>query len=198
MSRRSSWSFSAGCIASLAVFALCLSARPTWAEGLVLTLTLPTQNTDGSAIPASGPGSYASTRAEWGSCAADGKFGVAAGEQVYTGTATTLATPDLTPGLWCARVYARTSACDAGPPCESAPTNAVSKTIMASGPVVSDPLVYQVSGVTDHFQLAPVGTVPLGTACDAAQSVNGRMAVPRAAVSWYGSVRPRVVVAVCQ
>lgn len=197
MSRRSNWSFSAGCITSLAAIALCLGASPTHAGDAVLTWTLATQNTDGTAIPASGPTSLASTRVEWGSCSGS-NFGTKAGEQVVAKPATTYTVTNLSAGTYCFRAYSRTVA-----GVESAPTNAVTKTILQAPPnppgnlAVADLVVYQVIGTPDAFALLPVGTVPAGTACDPSQSINGRYAVPRAAVTWYGSVKPQVVVAQC-
>ena len=190
-------SFWAACIASLAVFALCLSAKPTWAGDAALTWTLATQNTDGSAIPASGPTSLAATRVEWGTCSGSA-FGTVAGQQTVATPATTYTITGLAAGVWCFRAYSRTVA-----GLESAPTNVVTKTILQSPPqppgnlTVAALTVYQFIGTTDAITLLAVGTVPAGTACDPLQSVNGRYAVPRAAVSWYGSVRPRVVFAQC-
>lgn len=197
MSRRSNWSFSAGCIGLSAAIALCLGASPTHAGDAVLTWTLATQNTDGTAIPASGPTSLASTRVEWGTCSGS-NFGTKAGEQVVAKPATTHTVTNLSAGTYCFRAYSRTVA-----GLESAPTNAVTKTILQAPPnppgnlVVADLVVYQVIGTPDAFALLPVGTVPAGTACDPSQSINGRYAVPRAAVTWYGSVKPQVVVAQC-
>lgn len=197
MSHRSSWSFSAACTALSAAIALCLGASPTHAGDAVLTWTLATQNTDGTAIPASGPTSLASTRVEWGSCSGS-NFGTKAGEQVVAKPATTYTVTNLSAGTYCFRAYSRTVA-----GVESAPTNVVSKAILQAPPnppgnlAVADLVVYQVIGTPDAFALLPVGTVPAGTACDPSQSINGRYAVPRAAVTWYGSVKPQVVVAQC-
>ena len=196
-SRRWNWSFSAECIALWAAFALCLSASPANAGDAVLTWTLATQNTDGSAIPASGPTSLASTRVEWGTCSGS-NFGTASGQQIVATPAVTYTVTGLAAGVWCFRAYSRTVA-----GLESAPTVAVTKTILQAPPnppgnlTVADLVVYQFIGTTDAVTLLAVGTVPAGTACDPAQSVNGRYAVPRAAVTWYGSVRPRVVFANC-
>jgi hypothetical protein len=190
-------SFWAVCIASLAAFALCLSASPANAGDAALTWTLATQNTDGSAIPASGPTSLAATRVEWGTCSGSA-FGTVAGQQTVATPATTYTITGLAAGVWCFRAYSRTVA-----GLESAPTNVVTKTILQSPPqppgnlTVAALTVYQFIGTTDAITLLAVGTVPAGTACDPAQSVNGRYAVPRAAVTWYGSVRPRVVFAQC-
>lgn len=92
---------------------------------------------------------------------------------------------------------------------ESATSNVVSKVITnAPVPVVPTApaaltvaqgqlIVYQVLGTDAGFQLLPVGTVAPGTACITTQQVNGRYAVPTSAVTWYGSVKPKVVVAQC-
>lgn len=195
--RRLSWSFSAACTALLVAFALCLNASPARAGDAVLTWTLATQDTDGKAIPASGPTSLASTRVEWGTCNGSA-FGTAVGQQTVPTPATTYTVTGLTAGTWCFRAYSRTVA-----GLESAPTNVVTKTILQSPPqppgnlTVAALVVYQFIGTDDAVALLPVGTVPAGTACDPLQSVNGRYAVPRAAVTWYGNVKPRVVFAQC-
>lgn len=197
MSHRSSWSFSAACTALSAAIALCLGASPTHAGDAVLTWTLATQNTDGTAIPASGAGSLTSTRVEWGSCSGS-NFGTKAGDQLVAAPAMTYTVTGLAPGTHCFRAYSRNTYGQ-----ESAPTNAVSKVIATpvpqppTGLTVTATVAYQVIGTPDKFALLPVGTVPADTACDATQSVNGYYAVPRAAVTWYGSVKPQIVVAAC-
>lgn len=197
MSRRSSWSFSAAFTALLAVIALCLGASPTHAGDAVLTWTLATQNTDGTAIPASGPTSLASTRVEWGSCSGS-NFGTKAGEQVVAKPATTYTITNLSAGTYCFRAYSRTVA-----GVESAPTNVVSKTILPAPPqppgnlTVAATVVYQLIGTPDRFATIPVGTIPAGTPCDTTQAVLGLYVVPRAAVTWYGSTRPQSVLAQC-
>lgn len=175
----------------------CLLSLPAAAGDMVLTWTHPTKNTDNTNIPASGPGSLTGTRVEWGTCSGN-NFGTKAGEQVVAAPAATYTVTNLAPGKWCARVYARNTYSQ-----ESAPTNAVSKVLEAPTPnppsdlTVRDLVVYQVIGTLDRIALLPVGTVPAGTTCDPTQTVNGFYAVPRAAVTWYGSVKPQVVVASC-
>jgi len=196
-SRRWRWSFSAACIALWAAFALCLSAKPTWAGDAVLTWTLATANTDGSAIPASGPTSLAATRVEWGTCSGS-NFGTASGQQTVATPATTYTITGLAAGTWCFRAYSRTVA-----GLESAPTNAVTKTILQAPPqppgnlTVAATVVYQLIGTPDRFATIPVGTIPAGTPCDTTQAVLGLYVVPRAAVTWYGSTRPQSVLAQC-
>lgn len=58
-------------------------------------------------------------------------------------------------------------------------------------------VAYQMILTADHYIALPVGSVPIGTACDATQSVNGFNVIPRASVTWYGTVKPLVVVAQC-
>jgi len=61
-----------------------LSCFSTVALGATATLTWthPTQNTDGSIIPATGNGSIAQTRVEWGTCSSTGGFGTKESEVV--------------------------------------------------------------------------------------------------------------------
>lgn len=62
-----------------------------------------TTNTDGSAIPASGPGSIANTRIEWGTCGPGDSFGTKVGDKLVAGTVTTGQSDDLPVGRWCLR-----------------------------------------------------------------------------------------------
>ena len=62
---------------------------------------------------------------------------------------------------------------------------------------VADETVYGISQSNDIVRLFPIGTVPVGTACDGAMSVNGRYRVPRAEVDFAGTVQPPVVFAEC-
>lgn len=65
----------------------------------------PTQNTDGSAIPASGPGSLTGYVMEYGPCnAARDALASVTGTVAVAGL--TAPTPNLGPGSWCARVRA--------------------------------------------------------------------------------------------
>ncbi len=195
--RRWNWSSWAGCIASLAAIGLCLSASPAIAGDAALTWTLATANTDGSVIPASGPGSLTATKVEWGTCSG-ANFGTKAGEQIVATPAVTYTVTNLAPGTWCFRAYSRNTY-----GLDSAPTNAVSKVIAPPVPnppgslVVAATVVYQLIGTPDRFATVPVGTIPAGTACDTTQAVLGMYVVPRAAVTWYGSVKPQSVLAQC-
>ena len=61
-----------------------------------------TQNTDGSAIPATGAGSLVSTTVEYGTCNGNA-FGTKIGEVTSAGTGAV--TPNLGPGRYCARAF---------------------------------------------------------------------------------------------
>lgn len=90
-------------IALGAAIFLCASV----ALGAVLhaTWTNATANTDASAIPASGPGSIASSELEYGTCNT-AKDAIATVSQIIpvAGQGQTMDSPDLPPGDWCAHV----------------------------------------------------------------------------------------------
>lgn len=104
-------------------------ATATFAAILTVSWTNATQNTDNTAIPASGPGSIASTRIEYGSCAGTNVFGTKAGEVTVTGQGTTASLPNLGPGTYCARAFHTNTYGE-----ESGPSNVASKTIAAPVP----------------------------------------------------------------
>lgn len=106
--------------------------------------------------------------------------------------------PNLSAGMW---YFAMTTTAGSGATArESQRTNVVNKDVPPDpvGLIVKGPTVYQVLGTPNRFALNPVGTVPVGTACDATETVNGRYAVARELVTWYGSTKPQIVVAECQ
>jgi hypothetical protein len=74
------------------------------AADLNISWTLATQNTDGSAIPATGNGSLTGTRIEWGVC--DGvAWGGKTGERVVPAPGTSTVVTGVEPGTWCVRGY---------------------------------------------------------------------------------------------
>ena len=84
---------------------LCVASLPALAADITTTWTYPTQNTDGSAIPASGAGSIASSRVEWGTCAG-AAFGTKLGEASIPAPTRTHVATGLPPATYCVRVYA--------------------------------------------------------------------------------------------
>lgn len=172
--------------------ALAADASVTW--------TNPTQNVDGSAIPATGAGRLTGNRVEWGTCtgtAPNYTFGTAAGQQVFTTPTAAYTVPNLAPGTHCFRAYASTTYGESGPSGVAAKVIAPPLPQPPTGLTVAQLTVYTVLKRDDRFVMLPVGTVPAGTACDTTQSVNGYYVVPRGAVTWSGTVKPAVVVATC-
>lgn len=84
------------------VLVLSLIATVAVAATASLTWTNATKNTDGSNIPATGPGSLASTTVEYGSCSGS-NFGAKIGEVVVAGTIINATVPGLEPGTYCFR-----------------------------------------------------------------------------------------------
>lgn len=103
-------------------------ASVTVAATFTVTWDNATQNTDGSNIPATGPGSIVSTRIEHGTCNGTA-FGTKQGEWVVQGQGESSPTPDLAPGAHCLRAYHRNTYGN-----ESGPTPAVQKVVAAPTP----------------------------------------------------------------
>ena len=187
--RLSSLSWGA-CIALSAVFApWALSSSIASAGNAVITWTAPDRNEDGTALTdLSG-------------------FKILYGQNASTLTQSVTLTdpglrsyvvPNLSAGMW---YFAMTATAGSGATArESQQTSVVDKDVPPDpvGLTVKGPTVYQVLGTPNRFALIPVGTVPAGTACDATETVNGRYAVARELVAWYGSTKPQIVVAECQ
>ncbi len=85
-------------------FALLLFASAASAATVTVTWTPPTQNTDGSTIPATGEGSLKTYRIEYGTCSAPGVFAVKAGEVTRPAPATGIVL-NLNPGTTCVRAF---------------------------------------------------------------------------------------------
>lgn len=183
----------------LTLFAVALVAPDAQAGDARITWTLPTQNVDGSAIPATGAGSLTHTRVEWGTCSGT-NFGTRAGEQLVAVPALTYTVTNLAPGTWCFRAFARTTY---GAAFESVATTTVNKVIATPVPqppgsfAVEALVAFTVVKQRDSFLLVRVGTVPANTPCSTTQYINGHQVVPRSAVTFDGTVRPEVVVAKC-
>lgn len=128
----------------------------------------PVLNNNGSAIPATGAGSLASARLEYGTCVGTA-FGTKAGEVVRAMPVTTV-TLNLDPGTTCIRVkvtntFGLESAASnvavkvVSPPTPGAPTNLT----------VTEPVAYDIRPNETTFAFdrgRAVGTARLGAACD--------------------------------
>jgi hypothetical protein len=171
-----SWNFRVFLL-GLAVFAVVIGvATRARAGDLTATWTAPATNCDGSPIT-----NLAGFRAYWGPYRAD----------LPDPALTSYTVGGLPPGEWWIGITAYNA--DG----EESPIALVVKTVAANEFVTSAPTVYNVLKHANSLLLLPVGTVPLGTPCNAAQSVNGRYVVPRELVTWSGSIRPTIVVAAC-
>lgn len=170
------------------------------AADLSVAWSLPTQNTDGSAIPTTGDGALTATRVEWGSCSGSA-FGTKAGEVTVALPATSARLTGIEPGTWCVRAFARN-----GYGAESAASNVASRTIAA--PVPKPPALVTVSQVAYEVLPHPiegtrlgrnVGTVLLGTACGEEPVVGpDYFEVPRDTVTLTRTPKSGVVVARCE
>lgn len=178
----------------LAIAALSLLSFVSYAGDAVLTWTAPTQNVDGTAIPATGPGSLAGFRIYYRPSTSSTDTLIVVSDPL----ATTYTITGLVSGTWNFQMTAYNAE-----NVESDKSNAVSKTILeAPLPpsmqlVTVDTSVYNVVKKTNGFALIRMGSVPLNTPCDPMQSVNGHNAVPTSAVTWSGTARSIVVVAKC-
>lgn len=176
------------------MFFLILMVSNAYAGEANLTWVAPTQNTDGSAIPATGPGSLAGFKIYY-------KLSTATTETVVTVANPALRTYTITPlgnGTWNFQMTAYNTS-----GAESDRSGTASKTIVET-PLPPTPVfvtsattVFNLVKKTNGFVLVAVGTVPLNTPCDRTQTVNGYYAVPISAVTWSGTVKPIVVVAQC-
>lgn len=173
-----------------------------------LEWTNATQNVDGTPIVATGPGSLATTKINWGACNPDDTPAEPLLEKfVPTTVPGASETTDITiwtPGRWCFLGYHINVGDPANSidPQTSDASNPVFKMIIMV-PQPPDNLVtvamvaYQVIAQNNKFVLLPVGEVPGGTACTETEMVKDHFVVPREAVSWYGDVEPLAVVAKC-
>lgn len=144
----------------------------------------PTTNTDGSGIPATGPDSLASTAVEWFQCAATtDPWPANPSRASIPAPATTYRITGLTGGQrYCARAFAVNVAGGT-----AASSNVVTKVIPPTTPnpvvlTVIEPTAYRMRQSVDGFEFLALGSVPIGTACDA-RDVTGYHLVPRANVT---------------
>ncbi len=166
------------------------------ADDVTVSWAQPTANTNGTAIPASGAGSIASNRVEYGSCSGT-NFGTRAGERVVSPAATSAVVPNLAPGAHCFRVFATNTY-----GVESLASAVVSRSIAAPTPnpptaVTVALFAYEVkNGRLDRV----AGLIQRGTQCDPTPSLvigdRSYHAVPRSAV-WPRPKASKTIVALC-
>lgn len=132
-----------------------------------ISIAPPTQNTDNTAIPATGAGSIASYRVEYGTCVGTA-FGVRAGEITLTAPTGTV---DVGPGTYCFRAFARNTFGQ-----ESAASNVATRVV---NPPTPQPPTITTVAVVAGINMAPLyrinadgtrgttvlGFVPVGAKC---------------------------------
>lgn len=97
----------------------------------------------------------------------------------------------LTPGVWWFSLAAVT-------PTERSEFVTVEKTVLPEEFKTTGTAVYTFVRAEGKILVLPtLHTVPVGTVCDATQSVNGKYVVPREAITWSGSARLVAVLADC-
>lgn len=154
--------------------ALCASSA--WAGKAELTWEVPTTFCDGSAMGA--PEGYILTYGQKMSA-------------LVPGTLTAHTVTGLAPGDWWFSLAAVLGD-------QVSEFVTAQKTISPAEFVTVGGPVFRIVNRVDRFLLVSVGSIAPGVQCIADHSVNGNYAVPRAAVTWAGSVRPDVVVAQCR
>lgn len=147
------------------ILLLALAAPLGFAADASLTWQHPSRNVDNSLIPATGPGSIAATRVEYGTCNGTA-FGTAEGQQVFTGTVTTGTITGLTAGRsYCFRAFSRNTFGE-----ESAASNVVARAIPAptpQPPVLSSTIsiAYEERRFLWFRYLAAAGSIPEASPC---------------------------------
>lgn len=163
-----------------------------------------TKNTDGSTIPATGPGSLLRTHVNYGTCINGTQFGTGIGVIVVPAPANTAVVSSLVAQTYCFVAKHENTFGEF-----SGNSNVVSKTITLPNPtpnpptglVVSATTAYVIKQTRDNIAVVAVGSVPADTACDSAKGVIAAGAtyhvVPRERVTWAGTVQSEIVVARC-
>jgi hypothetical protein len=182
----------------LALLVFLLLPMLAWGATATINWQNPTQNEDGSAIPATGAGSIASTRIEWGTCSGTA-FGTKQGERVFTAPATSGAIDGLAAGAtFCFRGFSTNTFGQS-----SAASNVVARLIPAPTPrppVLSSTVTvvwsYKRTGRGETLEV--VGTAPLGTPCGAlVVESSGMYEVDRTAVTLDRPLRGGIPVTMC-
>lgn len=145
---------------------LMLASFAASAADVVVNWTYPVQNTDGTAIPASGAGSITSSRIEYGTCSG-AAFGTALGQNVAPAPALTTTITNLAPGTYCLRGFVSNTYGN-----EGASTNTVQKVIVPPTPgpltitVAMGSLQAPVYSVTANDKMSVfIGFIDFGKQC---------------------------------
>lgn len=157
---------------------LLLAGGVAHAGSATVTCDPPTQNTDNTPIPATGPEALASFSVLYGLCN-NGALPAGFSTQTVPATACSAVVNNLSPGLWCFAVIATNNSS-----INSAQSNIATKQVMPAAPVPpsgvavqpSDNSIYRIvqnltpTGIGDLVMVA-FGTVPNGTLCDGGELI---------------------------
>lgn len=193
-------------LAALLASSIALGASET------INVAAPTQNTDGTTIPASGAGSLVSFRVEYGSCtgASPVLFGTKIGQIIVTMPASS----GVVSGLNAATQYCFRAAWTNTVGSESVMSTVVGATTPAAAPVVPNPgtinsvtptvqtadtNAYKLRQVLGDYSFVAYGTVPAGTPCNPAHSNDGYSVIDRTTVALFSKfdVQPLIAYAHC-
>ena len=183
---------------------LLLFAPAVYALEVTLSWTNATQNEDGTQIPATGPLAFHLTDATtiaYGLCDGAGDVAPPITLVSFPPAATGTTVSAAAAGDWCFKAFHKNQNNTV-----SVFSNVATKTVLPTAPqppvlIVVDTVVYDILKRPDAILFLAVGTVPPDTECDPANSAQGmgdtKYAVPKALVTWFGTVEPDVVVADC-
>lgn len=165
-----------------------------------LTFTYATKNTDGTSIPATGPGSITTSTIEYGTCTGTGGFNVKQGQIAVVPPATMATVNMVVVQQYCFRAtHTNTFGVTSDFSNVAVKNNPAPKPLPPGTLTVDNALIaYDFQEGDNLAQLIPVGTMKAGAACNGEKEVLGAFLVKVEDVdSWYGSVRPRTVYASC-
>lgn len=199
-------------LASLLV-SLSLIATPAFADDVVTWVNALT-NTDNTNLPATGPGSLATTTIQKGTCVS-GAFGTQTATQTVAASIKTLTfVGSNSPGSYCFRGFHTAVAFAGFPASVSAMSATAIKLVNPPTPnapgnlqVSADLTAYTLVKQDDYMVMSPVGDMPPGTMCIDGQSVTSipvggtvaltYNAVPHSAVHYRGLQHPKLVFGLC-
>lgn len=185
--------FGTAAVLFVAIMLLAGCLQVAHAADATVSWTNPTQNTNGSTIPATGPGSLTGTRVEYGSCLG-AAFGTKAGEVTVTAPATSVTITGLADGsTYCFRAFSRNTGGN-----ESAASNVAAKIIPmpTPNPPVLSSTVTVAWDLKNGMPYRVVGTLPLGTVCGS-KVWRSYYEVPRASVTLSRQPRSTRLVTKC-
>lgn len=186
-----------------ALLLACLAAT-AFAGTATITWTAPTANTDGSALAPSAITGY--DLCSGFSASVVDASGNCSGTLTSVGSVLTTTLTVTNPAAGGTLLVAvRTRGTNGVNSAWTAPVSQVFPSTLKPNPpgavtitvIVADNSALTFEKQADRLAFLAVGTVPLGTPCDVSQPVGPYFVIPRAAVSWFGTVQPPLVVAKC-